>query len=441
MRISLSRKVPVTCHKIHAEVAVFSETDYALAVLMYVDEEGGRATPRSMSKDLLADSDTISKRLLDFCSNQGLVERSGDRYRLTDEGRDAIRHGRTPVTKRQMWKIHLADDPLIRTPYRLLKIEEERHDVEWASQPNGKKAPIGDQPRPERLGPGILDLAGTKFLPSFGDTSPVKIKETKMFGKEVEPDLEAHVHWDLGEDGSRAWLSAGSAARTGGGDDYGKKHFDVLGLPMSATMKEVNERALEEIYRLMEKDGGKDTGNQKIERIRDAAKSIRDSYDHIQDRHGTSPHETRMLPVPDGNPYKIARQKLEDATGYEWDGERGRFLVRYADARPEWVESMTAELDETEITIDGSGSFQMAGTTIPIYPATPDDARRWARDMAEREMGSAYVTGKRHHAIMDGILERFQGHGDVLNRERSAYVPAERTRLYWNIQAMEDWDL
>lgn len=433
-RLTLKRKASLTCYKIHAEVAEFSGTSYVLVVLTYVDENPGRATAASMSEDLFGNSYTIGRKLLELCSRKGLVSESGGTYTLTGEGRDALRNGMIPVPSDGIWKIHVADDPLIPPEYRILKIER-TYDVELDG------GPVKGQAEPEIAGSDVTGLEGCRFLPSFGNPIPVRIRNIGSHEKRLEPEIEAYVHLVLDEDVAEARITAKGTARPGGNDGYCDGHFKLLGLDKDATMRAVNERATEMIHTLMERDGGRDSGNQKIERIRNAAWQIRFGYDYIQGRHGTMPPGERRLPPQENNPYREAWERIREGAKYRKDEEHGVFLVRYEDTKPEERHGMSAILDGSEISLEGYGTFQLAGATIPIYPATGEDAEKWARDLAEAEMESEYVTKKRYLAIRDMVRAKFPHHEGVLGGERSEYVPGKSKRQFWNIQAMEDWDL
>lgn len=159
----------------------------------------------------------------------------------------------------------------------------------------------------------------------------------------------------------------------------------------------------------------------------------------------------RMAPVPKEVALHEASTSLGEAAesllagkhGAEWDAENGRILVEYDDLSDEERSSMQKTVKCEDIEIGGM-SFDTAEMTAAIFPRTEEDAQEWARHLFAG-MATGYVTRKEYERLSGAVMDRLGGAGARMG-ERASHVPGgarstARTRLFWLVQAMEDWDL
>lgn len=129
-----------------------------------------------------------------------------------------------------------------------------------------------------------------------------------------------------------------------------------------------------------------------------------------------------------------------------WDAKRGRILVDYDGASGEELASMRKTVRAESPTIGGM-EFEAASVTAEILPRSGADAERWARHLLAAT-ADAYVTREEYERLAGGIRRRFPGF-DIDMGGRASHVPGGgeaagdrgRPRLFWLIQAMEDWGL
>lgn len=129
-----------------------------------------------------------------------------------------------------------------------------------------------------------------------------------------------------------------------------------------------------------------------------------------------------------------------------WDAKRGRILVDYDGASDEELASMQKTVRAESPTIGGM-EFEAASVTAGILPRSGADAERWARHLLAAT-ADAYVTREEYERLAGDIRRRFPGF-DIDMGGRASHVPGGggaagdrgRPRLFWLIQAMEDWDL
>lgn len=398
-----------------------------LAVLVHADEQRG-ATVKSLSEKLLANYGTISRKLLEFCRGEGLLEENDGQYVLTEHGRDAIKYGRTPVPYSGIWKIHLADDPLVPSEYCLLGIES-TEDLEWK---DGN--PVDRQPEPEKMGSDVMALEGMLLQPSIGKRiDAVRIDKIAACGKELSLDLNVRAIWKIGVKGSGLVLEAS----TKDGVASANKAFDLLGVKKSMSMEEINDLVRKMILKY---NPSKKNHSKKIEAIEEAAEQIRNNYDVIRGEHRSGLAGEKSIRPPSDITCDEIWAMVSKQFQLEWDPKRRCLLATYESVKPNERMDMKVKLKETSLDIERLGRFQTKAVDAPIYPATNGDAKKWAEDHLCKKMEEEYVTLEKYKSLTKMIADRFSDF-EIEFGKRILHAPSERTRLFWHIRAMEDWNL
>lgn len=132
--------------------------------------------------------------------------------------------------------------------------------------------------------------------------------------------------------------------------------------------------------------------------------------------------------------------------GMKWDAKNARIAVAYDGLSDDEVSGMqkTMLLEDVEV---GGARFETAKVTARIFPRGKKDARKWARHLFA-DMAADYVTREEYERLAGAIGDRLAGF-DTGMGERAGHVPKDRKgagarrrpRLFWLVQAMEDWDL
>lgn len=235
-----------------------------------------------------------------------------------------------------------------------------------------------DQPRAKDLEASVRALEGRELRPVLGAVSGAVVRRMHRYEKRIEPDLDLRLRIEPGREDARVTL----AASPSGGPRRGRRR----GAP---------------------------------------------------DRAGGLPSIGMTL---DG-----AMETLLRGEG-EWDAGRGCLLVDYDGATAEELSSMqrTARVGRPEI--DGM-AFEPVEVTARILPRSGEDAQRWARRLFAA-MADGYVTREEYGRLVADIGRRLPGF-DIDMGDRAGHVPRGggppgarvRTRLFWLVQAMEDWKL
>ena len=217
--------MPVECHVIHADMAVSSDVPHVVPVLEHLRERGGRATASSLSAELFL-PEPLCKGLLASCAESGLAEEAGEgeQYAITPGGADAIESGRALISRKGMWKVHIARHAAFPEGLAVVRIED-------GTQEAGYMPWIKDgQPSAERLGPAVQALNGAKLRPALGAEREAIVHGIHEFEKRIESDLSLRLRVSLGKDGARTVLLA---SRKGNARQQGRR---APGLPGEAKL-------------------------------------------------------------------------------------------------------------------------------------------------------------------------------------------------------------
>lgn len=234
-----------------------------------------------------------------------------------------------------------------------------------------------DQPRAEDLEASVRALEGRELRPVLGAVSGAVVRRMHRYEKRIEPDLDLRLRIEPGREDARVTLAASL---------------------------------------------------------------------------GGAPRRGRRPAVPDRAALPSIAMTLDGAMGAllrgegDWDAGRGRLLVDYDGATAEELSSMqrTARVGRPEI---GGMEFEPIEVTAKILPRSEEDARKWARRLFEA-MANGYVTREEYGRLAADIGRRLPGF-DIDMGDRASHVPRgggptgarARTRLFWLVQAMEDWGL
>lgn len=137
---------------------------------------------------------------------------------------------------------------------------------------------------------------------------------------------------------------------------------------------------------------------------------------------------------------------LDGERGMAWDAKNARIAVAYDGLSDRERSDMQKTLLLENVKVGGA-RFETAEATAGIFPRDKTDARKWARHLFA-DMAADYVTREEYERLAGAIGDRLRGF-DAGMGERAGHVPKDggrqgerrRSRLFWLVQAMEDWDL
>lgn len=379
--ITLERKLSIECYKIIATLLVHSKKRYPVPVLMHADDNDGKTTVQSCTKELFQKFQNVCPKILDKCVEYELMEKDEDDYILTDKGRDAIKEDKVYTPEDRIWKIHYTDDSLIKMQYKILKYEPDKDNVEYEEDSrSGKRRFKQDQARIRELPNDIMNLNNEqRFKPIFGNKEYFQIKMMESEGKKIKTEIEdITISWTISKDSSNLKLNDIS-----------------ISLP-----DDLDHRAIWES--LIEKAIVRDDYNDEYDAI---------DLDDFNDRH---------------DPIDLDNLK-ED-----------KLLIRYDGATKKEIINM-----ERILMIDGYvdkyGEFGETKIKIPLYPQHSDDAKKWANHLLINEIQN-YQTKNRYDELTEKIKKKFPDFSDITLMRRED-IPKDKLSRKWYIQAMEDWKL
>ena len=369
--------MPVKCHVVYAELSVRSDMPHIAPVLEHLRELGGVATAVSLSSELFM-SEPLCRSLLAFCRNNGLAEAAGGECcAITPDGAAALESGRVLVGREGMWKVYIADHGAVRGSMGVVRIEEGAAEA-------GYMPWIGReyQPPVRDLGEAVRRLEGERLRPALGGAAgEAVVRSVHGSEKRIESDISLTLRVDMDGDGARATLLASrieDKARGRARAVPGKAELPDAATP---TVDDAMEALL----------GGRD--------------------------------------------------------GMEWDAENARIAAGYGGLSDAERTSMQAMIKLEGVEVGGM-RFDTAAARAAIFPRNGEDAQRWARHLFAA-MATGYVTRSEYERLCEAVAGRLAGF-DVRMGDRSSHLPGGgdrtervggRPRLFWLIQAMEDWSL
>ena len=137
---------------------------------------------------------------------------------------------------------------------------------------------------------------------------------------------------------------------------------------------------------------------------------------------------------------------LDGEHGMVWDAKNARIAVAYDGLSDRERSDMQKTLLLENVKVGGV-RFETAKVTASIFPRSGEDARKWARHLFA-DMSTDYVTREEYERLAGAVADRLAGFDTVMGK-RAGHVPKDdegagvrqRSRLFWLVQAMEDWDL
>ncbi|MEO0603486.1 MAG: hypothetical protein AAF211_18755, partial [Myxococcota bacterium] len=137
-RIYLRRTVAVRCWRVVGRIAKTTKRAELRPVLLRAQEQG-ETDAGDIAGHLLFESRSrrvVAERLLRIAEVYGLLERNDRRYRLTDQGQEAIATAQVFVPEHGTWTVWASNDPLLATP--ILRVdpwsEPTAYDEVWGNE-------------------------------------------------------------------------------------------------------------------------------------------------------------------------------------------------------------------------------------------------------------------------------------------------------------------
>lgn len=192
--------IPLKCHVVDATIST-AMYRYFRPVLLHVRSRGQEgATPESLSKDLFEGMEPVSRRLLEICADEGMVERAGgsDAFVISERGSDAIDDGRVLARDtRRMWKIYHTECELVPALHRVLMLDTGSDEAAYQKD---------DGSSMEYISGGMDDLAGRIMTPVLGkNAAPFRIERfNARYEKMVRANVRVRLGLRLARDG--VWL-------------------------------------------------------------------------------------------------------------------------------------------------------------------------------------------------------------------------------------------
>lgn len=218
--------IPLKCHVVDARIST-AMYRYFRPVLLHVRSKGqDGATPKSLSEDLFRGMEPMSRRLLEICADEGMVEQAGgdDTFVISRRGSDAIDDGRVLVRDtRRMWKIYHTECELVPAIHRVLMLDTGSNEAAYQRDDDSHTGYISSY---------MDELAGHIMTPVLGKSAaPFRIEEfNARYEKVARTDVRVRLHLRLARDGVRLDLAAYDGdRRVGSGSIKSKKTYgDVV---------------------------------------------------------------------------------------------------------------------------------------------------------------------------------------------------------------------
>lgn len=179
-RIEIDTEIKLECYIVYAEISVPARR-YILPVLLHVRDMEDEADAKSLSSELLPGMEPVSRRLLEICEKEKLVEEYDGQYSISRVGEDAIEGGKVFVrSPGRMYKIYYADSAIIPEESRVVRLDT---DPEGAGYNPQKTVEVCDLPW------HLTDLECSIMKPLFGCMQgEFRIDRIHRRAKELEPD-------------------------------------------------------------------------------------------------------------------------------------------------------------------------------------------------------------------------------------------------------------
>lgn len=192
-RMETDAEIKLECYIVYAEISIPTHR-YILPVLLHVRDMRGRASAESLSSELFPGMEPVSKKILEICEKEELIEAYDGKYSISRTGKDAIKDGKVFVrSPGRMYKIYYTDSTIIPEENRIVRLDA---DPEGAGYDQDKAAEVCSLPW------HIRELKDEIMTPLFGRMQDgFRIDSIHRQAKEVEQDRMT-LSLRLAEDGS-----------------------------------------------------------------------------------------------------------------------------------------------------------------------------------------------------------------------------------------------
>lgn len=192
--------IPLKCHIVDARISTAMYRYFRPVLLHVKSKERDGATPKSLSEDLFVGMEPMSRRLLEICADEGLVERAeeDDRFVISQRGSDAIDDGRVLVRDtRRMWKIYHTECELVPAVHRVLLLDTGSNEAAYQRDDDSHTGSISSE---------MDELVGRIMTPVLGrSAAPFRIEEFNVrYEKVTRTNVRVRMYLHLARDG--VWL-------------------------------------------------------------------------------------------------------------------------------------------------------------------------------------------------------------------------------------------
>ena len=87
-RMETDAEIKLECYVVYAEISIPTH-QYILPVLLHVRDMRGRASAKSLSSELFPEMEPLSKKILEICEKEKLIEADDGMYYISRTGQDA----------------------------------------------------------------------------------------------------------------------------------------------------------------------------------------------------------------------------------------------------------------------------------------------------------------------------------------------------------------
>ena len=200
MVIEVTRPIDVKCFHVLGDFSFAQKREELRAVLLLMQERGGRLTPDDVCQQLLGGRPrVVGERLLGICERLGLVkwteQRGPRRAELTDLGLTSVRTDAIFVPEFGTWSVWVAQDPLLPKGEALLAVKpfHEPPALDEVNGANGQKAPrvsVG-------LPPWVKALRGLEHTPRWGDGRALRVVNLEDMGELAEASARLEISFRI----------------------------------------------------------------------------------------------------------------------------------------------------------------------------------------------------------------------------------------------------
>ena len=200
MKISdLQRKSEAEIWHIKARKSIAKPRGDMVTILRYLDEESGESNIRGLQKHLCLRR-VMAERLLEYACLIGLVSKNGKGktylYKLTDEGREALKKKKVFIPEDGIWEMTLCKDSLLPHPVVSLKDYKESHawdEIKSASKEKTEKR----QELFEDVPSWIKQIENFRGFIPHENGEEMMVESICRIGEKVKSEKSLNIRWDV----------------------------------------------------------------------------------------------------------------------------------------------------------------------------------------------------------------------------------------------------